>query len=714
MRNIVLILTLILSVSHPSAAQDGDDAYLDSLAELYYSLKDLDTTKLRICDEIAAKHYNVDSTFAWAKRQIKLAQLQHNAFYEAKALVFNSWAYYYIDEYAKANECNFRAIIILDSIGDQALKARNYLMLGDNYHYLNDFKQSTYNYNVALQIFEEIQDSAMIAACYRSLAQSYFMQKLYSPAEEYFQHAIDIDSTTQEYDYLLTDYQGLALMYLTKYLYNNAKPDTSLITKAKQTINKTNDIPSDYEYGIYTALETKSNILFYEATIHGYQGKRLQSLLDTMRMCHEQGSEIVRKLQNSDTICFEICRANYYTLSKQFSNAKTLLDSLIKASDEQKINAENADRLYLACDNYYTAIHDYKTAYYYKSRFYEIINSQTSIDYAVMAAQDIAQAKFDEEIRHRQEQEAKKTRITIYFAIAFILILTLITIESIRSRRHNRALNAKNEKISIQNQRIKASINYASLIQHAAMPDKAQINNLFAEHFIIYRPLDIVAGDFYWINSAGKYKMAVCADSTGHGVPGAFVSILGISLLNDLAPTALSNGGSASSILNEMRNRLMYSLGQDKSKFGSESQMNTDGIDLALAIIDTETNTLHYAGAYRPLWIYSQGTLTAIKPDKMPIGIYAGALKPFTEHTTPIHKGDTLYMFTDGIPDQFGYTDESKTDYKNFSVKQLFNLIGSIAPLPFSEQRDAITSAIDSWQNGYLQLDDITFFALKL
>ena len=359
MRNIVLILTLILSVSYQSAAQDGDDAYLDSLAELYYSLNDLDTAKLRICDEIAAKHYNVDSTFAWAKRQIKLAQLQHNAFYEAKALVFNSWAYYYIDEYAKANECNFRAIIILDSIGDQALKARNYLMLGDNYHYLNDFKQSTYNYNIALQIFEEIQDSAMIAACYRSLAQSYFMQKLYQQSEEYFQRAIDIDSTTQEYDYLLTDYQGLALMFLTKFLY-------------------------------------------------------------------------------------------------------------------------------------------------------------------------------------------------------------------------------------------------------------------------------------------------------------------------------------------------------------------TDGIDLALAIIDIENNTLHYAGAYRPLWIFSQGTLTAIKPDKMPIGIYAGALKPFTEHTTSIHKGDTLFMFTDGIPDQFGYTDESKTDYKNFSVKQLFNLIGSIAPLPFPQQRAAITSAIDTWQNGYLQLDDITFFALKL
>ncbi|MCR5456198.1 MAG: SpoIIE family protein phosphatase, partial [Bacteroidales bacterium] len=256
---------------------------------------------------------------------------------------------------------------------------------------------------------------------------------------------------------------------------------------------------------------------------------------------------------------------------------------------------------------------------------------------------------------------------------------------------------------------------YASLIQHAAMPSEAELRRLFADTYIIYRPLHIVAGDFYWVNQAGKYKMAACADSTGHGVPGAFVSMLGISLLNDLAPSVLQNNGSAALILNEMRRRLMYALGQDKHKYYDiGTQSNMDGIDIALAVIDTETNTLQYAGAYRPLWIYSNGTITEFKPDRMPIGIHAGDLKDFKGQTMPIHQGDILYMFTDGIPDQFGYTDENKTEYKNFSAKKLRTLVTSIATLPFPQQQSTISSAIDTWQNGYQQLDDITFFAVKL
>ncbi|MCR5453413.1 MAG: tetratricopeptide repeat protein, partial [Bacteroidales bacterium] len=504
MKAIVLILAIILAASHISTAQYGNDALLDSLAAIYYSLDDNDTNKLQICNEISSQHYNVDSTFAWADRLIKLSKIHQDAYYEAQALMYLSWAHYYRDEYTEANKCNFRAIIIGDSIRNQSIIARNYLMLGDNFSYLNNYRQSTQYYKIALQMFEELEEQNMIAACYRAMAQTFFQQKLYPQAEEYLQKAIVIDSTKRDNDYLLIDYQSLAQTYLTKYLYNNADKDTSLIDIAKQIINKTDSIETDYEYGIYSALDTKANILYYEACLHGYQGQRLQSLLDTMRTCYEVGTTIINRQKNSDSLCFIICKANYYTLSQQYDSAKKIIDTLLYALNNTETTQNSKDWIYLACDNYYTATNDYPKAYYYKSKFYESINSQTSIDYAVMVTEDIAQAKFDEQINERQEEELKRTKKIFYTVAILMLILLIVIIEIIRSRRHNRALNEKNEKISVQNQRIKASIHYASLIQHAAMPSEAELRRLFADTYIIYRPLHIVAGDFYWVNQAGK------------------------------------------------------------------------------------------------------------------------------------------------------------------------------------------------------------------
>jgi len=192
------------------------------------------------------------------------------------------------------------------------------------------------------------------------------------------------------------------------------------------------------------------------------------------------------------------------------------------------------------------------------------------------------------------------------------------------------------------------------------------------------------------------------------------VSVLGINLLNDLAPLVMSNNGSPAQILNEMRRRLMSALGQDRERFEHGEKINMDGIDLALAIIDTETNTLKYAGAYRPLWVFDGNGITALKPDKMPIGVYVGDQHDFSEQTLQVKPGDCLYMFSDGITDQFGYLDDTKTSYKHYSVKRLLETVGKIADKPFSEQHQILESTIDAWQNGYQQLDDILFLAVKI
>ncbi len=721
MKTIVLILSLIVAVSSSAMAQEMDDAALDSLAAVYYTLDDNDTTKLRICDDIAQGHYNVDSTIAWAERQIRLAKIQENALKEAKALGYLSWAYYFQCKFLEANNCNFRAILIADSIENDDIKAENYRSLGENYSFINDFQQSHQYFSIAMDLYEKIQDSVMIAACARAMARDFYNQKMFNQAEEYYRKAIVIDSLAGDADYLLDDHLGLAEMFMTQYLQNGSSPNFNLLKKARLEIALGDSAKSDYIYYLNATKEAWASLLALEAFGYGYEGERLQQVLDSIRQFYEEGYAIVDKLNSRDRYNFDVCKANYLTLSRQYSEAKHVLDSLLASLDKDVIDLAYVRKLYTACDNYYKSVGDYKNAYCYKSKFYEFINNQSSINYAVKAAQEIAQSRFDEQMNEHAEKEAQRKRRVKYGSIAVSLILLFALYEIFMTRRHNRILNNKNElletqksEINFQNAQIMDSISYASLIQRALMPDDAQMKKIFSDFYVIYRPLNIVAGDFYWMASVDKYKIVVGADSTGHGVPGAFVSVLGINLLNDLAPLVMSNGGSPAQILNEMRRRLMSALGQDRAKFEHGEKINMDGIDLALAIIDTETNTLKYAGAYRPLWVFDGNGITALKPDKMPIGVYVGDQHDFSEQTLQVKPGDCLYMFSDGITDQFGYLDDTKTSYKHYSVKRLLETVGEIADKPFAEQHQILESTIDAWQNGYQQLDDILFLAVKI
>ncbi|MBQ4407579.1 MAG: SpoIIE family protein phosphatase [Bacteroidales bacterium] len=721
MKTIVLILSLIVAVLSSAMAQEMDDAALDSLAAVYYTLDDGDSTKLRICDDIAQGHYNVDSTIAWAERQIRLAKIQENALKEAKALGYLSWAYYFQCKFLEANNCNFRAILIADSIENDDIKAENYRSLGENYSFINDFQQSHQYFSIAMDLYDKIQDSVMIAACARAMARDFYNQKMFNQAEEYYRKAIVIDSLAGDADYLLDDHLGLAEMFMTQYLQNGSSPNFNLLKKARLEIALGDSAKSDYIYYLNATKEAWASLLALEAFGYGYEGERLQQVLDSIRQFYEEGYAIVDKLNSRDRYNFDVCKANYLTLSRQYSEAKHVLDSLLASLDKDVIDLAYVRKLYTACDNYYKSVGDYKNAYCYKSKFYEFINNQSSINYAVKAAQDIAQSRFDEQMNEHAEKEAQRKRRVKYGSIAVSLILLFALYEIFMTRRHNRILNNKNElletqksEINTQNAQIMDSISYASLIQRALMPDDAQMKKIFSDFYVIYRPLNIVAGDFYWMASVDKYKIVVGADSTGHGVPGAFVSVLGINLLNDLAPLVMSNNGSPAQILNEMRRRLMSALGQDRERFEHGEKINMDGIDLALAIIDTEANTLKYAGAYRPLWVFDGNGITTLKPDKMPIGVYVGDQHDFSEQTLQVKPGDCLYMFSDGITDQFGYLDDTKTSYKHYSVKRLLETVGKIADKPFSEQHQILESTIDTWQNGYQQLDDILFLAVKI
>lgn len=255
-----------------------------------------------------------------------------------------------------------------------------------------------------------------------------------------------------------------------------------------------------------------------------------------------------------------------------------------------------------------------------------------------------------------------------------------------------------------QKKEITDSIIYAKRIQIAIFPKKEYLKKNMPEHFILFKPRDIVSGDYYWINKIENKLLIVTADSTGHGVPGAFMSMLGISLLNEiLAHHKINQAGET---LDVMRDKLKESLHQEGKK--GEAQ---DGYDLSFYILDTETLTLSFSGAFNSIYIIDKDkNLSQLKADRQPIAIYIRENK-FTTHNIQLQKGDTIYSFSDGYVDQFG------GNFKNtqkFRPKRFKNLLLDIQDKSLKNQKIILNNTFETWRDKEPQIDDVVVIGVKV
>ena len=264
------------------------------------------------------------------------------------------------------------------------------------------------------------------------------------------------------------------------------------------------------------------------------------------------------------------------------------------------------------------------------------------------------------------------------------------------------------DEVELQKKEMTDSIQYAKRIQTILLPETKYVNEILNDYFVLFRPRDIVSGDFYWINAYAKKEktIVVVADCTGHGVPGAFMSIMGINFLKTIIqPDNLQ----ADTILNQMREQVINSLKQT----GKDLE-NKDGMDMALCIIDWGNARIEYAGANIPMILLrntsaSSHELIEINADRMPIGIYEHVERPFTRHTVPIIPGDAIYMYTDGYCDQFG-----GPELKKFKKKNLIKLLVEIHSLSMTEQKKRLLRNLELWQGDLPQVDDILMLGIKI
>jgi serine phosphatase RsbU (regulator of sigma subunit) len=323
-----------------------------------------------------------------------------------------------------------------------------------------------------------------------------------------------------------------------------------------------------------------------------------------------------------------------------------------------------------------------------------------------------------------QMKAIEKQRLLIYFTvIALVLVSGLVYYiyrgykikkeANIKLEEKNRLISAQKDEIQKQkeiaeNQRdliayqkkhITDSIQYAKRIQTALLPSLELFSDEI-EHFVLYKPRDIVSGDFYWVAKMDGKQIVIAADCTGHGVPGAFMSMLGVSFLNEIILNEKII--QPDQVLNILRENVIHSLKQSVETSGVK-----DGLDMCVCLIDFENNKMQFAGANNPLWIISNGQLNEIKGDKMPVAIHDNMV-PFTNHVVELKKGDTFYIFSDGYADQFGGPQQKKILNKNFKM-----LLQNIQDLPMLNQGARIDEFFEGWRKDLEQIDDVCVIGIR-
>ncbi|MBS1652548.1 MAG: SpoIIE family protein phosphatase [Bacteroidetes bacterium] len=268
--------------------------------------------------------------------------------------------------------------------------------------------------------------------------------------------------------------------------------------------------------------------------------------------------------------------------------------------------------------------------------------------------------------------------------------------------RKKEEIEEKNKELVAVYKQVTDSIHYAKRLQDAILPTTDFIKESLPNSFVFYKPKDIVSGDFYWMHKRNNTTYFAAIDCTGHGVPGAFMSLIGYNVLKDI--TTHSNAITPAEMMNKMRDGVITALQADTGVNDAK-----DGMDMTLCSINFDTLELNYAAAFNPLLIVREGELTEYKADKFPIGNYIGEKKPFKNTTIPLKKGDQIYIFSDGYADQFG-GDKGK----KFMIGDFKKLLLDISQLPTNQQHKQLETTFTTWKGHLEQVDDILIIGVKI
>ncbi len=560
-----------------------------------------------------------------------------------------------------------------------------------------------------------------------------------------FWHKVAINQTRVDADTLtmLKLYKSFALYYMDNYDNANAIRVNQIalpISKAfrdtveyainlldfadllnKEGYFKSADSISDIGYELIHDFELRNNILHstkwsywfiqLKAFIYFNKGdfntseKLFKSCIDSLKRFHRRGGikhtdlEYVTKIRLGK-LYFEL--GNYNSADVLFVAADKILSNPYNIGFNKSFLYDNMLQTYQKAGLYKKA---FEVSEKYRN-YIDDLNREARKQHDIFLKDiDLLHMENDEKeleiLRQEKYQESKDAQLT-YLGIGILtvgLIALLLLLFYQRQNRTNRQLKRMNSTIAEQRDQITSSIEYAKKIQKAILPSNELMKICLPFSFVFYRPRDIVSGDFYWVHKLGEKVLIACADSTGHGVPGAIVSMIG----NNGLDTCVNEYGltKPAQILDALNKYV-------EETFEKSNDTVNDGMDIALCLFDFENNQLEYSGANIPLYMVKGNDLKVLKADKQPIGRYEYR-RPFTNHTLNFSDADNIYMCSDGIQDQFG-----GSKGKKFKIRRLRNLLIELSQVDIKKQKGMLGGTFLDWKKDEEQVDDVCFIGIHV
>jgi serine phosphatase RsbU (regulator of sigma subunit)/Tfp pilus assembly protein PilF len=639
-------------------------------------------------------------------------QKQSNIYLSYKARALGNIGFFYSEneKFETALKYYDSSRVIQEKIKDKTSLAVTFNNIGYVYELQGLVEKALEYYFKSLKLHEELNNKQELTSCYNNIGSLF--DELGDPAAalEYYKKSLALKEIIKDKKGIATVLNNIGLVYYNQNDLEKAMDYYNRSLVINEEIKNTSGISIllDNIGGIYQIKGDLTQALFYFNKSLALQ--EIDKNYDGQIISHTSIGEV-------------------YFAKKEYNKAKEHTLIALKYSleygyvDQIRLSANRLYAIYMKQNQFEKAIEmrnleiQMRDSVINEKTKKASLKSQIRYEYEKKAIEDSLLVVEERKLTTLQLKQEKTQRFALYIGLGLSLIFigfvfnrfkvtqkqkNIIELKEQETKKQNIIITQQKELVEEKQKEISDSINYAKRIQTSFLANDIEFKKHFNDFFILFKPKDVVSGDFYWATS-NENKLFVCvADSTGHGIPGAFMSLLNISLLNEAVLSR--NYTSTIHILNFVRRVLILGLKPDET-----GQGGNDGMDCTLFTFDLKTLQMEFSGANNPLWIVRDGKIIELKADKMPVGRSPKELETFSSCLFQLQKNDLIYAFTDGYADQFG-----GPKGKKFKYKQLEELILSNSEKLMSQQLHVLDTTFKNWQGNLDQVDDVCVVGIRV